>query len=180
MAQVDIDDLRKFLGLSSSADVEGLQEVLDATIERIQSMVTVSLDGEPTTHQCKPATNGALIIPAGATELVALTAPDGTDHTAATDVDVDLEAGLIWLPWPASLTQRPWTVTVRRPQAGAAINLAIKIIAKHLWGVHRGSGGRAGPRGGVSAQDEPALSGFAIPRRARELLEPYTRPGGFA
>lgn len=175
---VDIDDLRNFLHLSSSADVEGLTEVLAATVDRVQSMVTVSLDTDEVTYRPRPRPTGALLIPTGADELLTVTDPTGVDVDAA-DLDVDLDAGIIW-PTSRTLHRGAWTVTVRYPGASAAVLLAVKIIAKHLWGVHRGSGGRAGPRGGVAAQDEPALAGFAIPRRARELLEPYLSEGGFA
>ncbi len=177
---VDIDDLRRFLQLSKNDDLDDdLQEVLDASLERVQQMVDVAVTGDEVTYRTRRRASGALLIPAGADELVSVTDPGGTTADPTEIDSADVDAGIIW---PSTTDRRPgtWTITVRRPGASAAVALAVKIIAKHLWGVHRGTGGRAGPRGGVVAQDEQALAGFAIPRRARELLDPYLSTGGFA
>lgn len=172
--------LRRFLNVSTRPEDEAdLEETLNAALERVQGMVTVDLHGtDAVTYRPRRRSSGALLIPPGATEVVSITDPYGVVRPAV-DLDVDLDAGIIW-PGPFDLRPGAWTVTVRRPGAGAAVTLAVKIIAKHLWGVHRGDGSRSGPRGGVIAQDEAALAGFAIPRRARELLEPFMAGGGFA
>jgi hypothetical protein len=53
----------------------------------------------------------------------------------------------------------------------AEVRLAVLIIAQHLWETERGTGSRTdlgarGPEDGEAA----ALSGFAVPRRAEQLL----------
>ena len=95
------------------------------------------------------------------------------DVAALADVDVD--AGAVVLG--ARAAAGAYTVTVRFPDAPADVKEACLHIIKHLWSIRRGAQG--GARGDVDAQAQ-IQQGFAIPRRALELLAPYERVGGFA
>lgn len=66
------------------------------------------------------------------------------------------------------------TYTVGRDPIPAAIKLAALIIVAHLWETQRGS--QPLPlAGGLDDDPLPANGGFAIPRRALQLLAPYAR-----
>lgn len=177
---VTLGDLKDFLKITGNGTDALLNEVLDAALELVDHRVYLALDDAPKSVKVR-ATGRTIVLPIARLEQVtAVTTPDGT-ALAAADLDVDLDAGLITVPRAHPGT---WTVTVHAQtaqEAGAAASLrqAVKIIAKHLWGTQRGSQG--GPRGDVDAQQgEPYLAGFAIPRRAAELMAPWTTGGGFA
>ncbi|MHB1063534.1 MAG: hypothetical protein ACYC1Z_03410 [Georgenia sp.] len=160
---------------STTEDVH-VNEALNAAIENVDSKVYVSLTGGDHVMRVRSSSR-YLVLPTTHLEaVVSVTAPDGS-VLATGDLDVDLEAGIVTVPRALAGT---WTVTVTPPAAAeASIRQAVKIIASHLFGVHRGS--PAGPRGGIDAQQiEASLAGFAIPRRAAELLAAYAVGGGFA
>lgn len=77
----------------------------------------------------------------------------------------------------------PYTVVYRAGSTVVppAVGLAARIILQHLWSTQRGGSSRPGMGGGGGGYDaveqQMALQGFAIPRRAKELLEGHMLAG---
>ena len=178
---VPLSELASFMrdaSLAEGDEAEKLQEHLDAATEYVQSVVgpvgevAVRWDvyaGDTTRQLVLPATH--------VQEIISITAPDGSDVTVDARRDVNALAGIVTVP---KAMRGTWTVEGRPREAVPSIKLAIKIIASHLWGTQRGTGGG---RGAMYARgdDTPATpAGFAIPRRAEQLLAPYRIPHEFA
>lgn len=153
-----------------------LVECLESAIEYVTDRVG-SIDGAARNYRVHAsARETSIVLPVThLEEVVSVRDPSGADVVINPDTDVDYLAGIVDVPNGA---RGNWTFTVRGADTRSSIALAIKIIAGHLWETQRG---RAGARGAVYAQgEEPqaaAPRGFAIPARAAQLLEPYTRPG---
>lgn len=99
-----------------------------------------------------------------------------------TDFEVDKKAGLIRYPealYSPNVFPFPVTVTYTSGYIDVpeAIGLAARIIVEHWWESQRAkaAGGRADRRDPGDTIDVPGL-GFAIPRYAAELLQPFN-PG---
>lgn len=97
-------------------------------------------------------------------------APGETD-----ELDVDPVSGIVESVG-ARISSGSYTVTYTAGLAATVaavdpdIALAVCIIGKHLWETRRGTSGRPGLLGG----DEAGVPmGFALPRRAVQLLAPY-------
>lgn len=178
-AVVTITELAAFMRAPdlATSDTAALQEHLDAAIEYVQSVVGPV--GEVSVHWDVYAsdTQRQIVLPATRVqEIVSITAPDGSAVTVDHRRDVNKLAGIVTVPRPMRGT---WTVEGRTADASSSIKLAIKIIASHLWGTQRGTGG--GRTSMYAAPDTTATPvGFAIPRRAEQLLAPYAIPHEFA
>jgi len=163
---VTLADLTGYLGITN-ADIRytQVQDVLDATLEHVASIVGPA--GAPTVS-VRP-TGYRLILPA--THLAVLGAVTDPLGAVVTPTDVDLAAGVVTLG--TVVTPGAYTVTLTRTTS-ASVDEAVRIIAKHLWETRRG---RAGRDAAMAQGDEQVPMGFAIPRRAAELLAPLTVPG---
>ncbi len=155
-----------------------LQEVLDAAIESVEE--TVGPLGDAGRTERVYATGRSLVL--GATHLAAVTAvvdPHGNAVAINEDTDVNHLAGIVEIP---RATKGSWRVTYRVQQDKASLRLAVKIIGEHLWETQRGS--REGPREAMFGQgpsdDGGKLRGFAIPRRAAQLMAPFAKLPGMA
>lgn len=176
---VTLTELATFMKLPTGYDTALLQEHLDAATEYVTDKVgpldedALALAVHAGEHQA------VLVLPATfAEEIVSVTSPTGADVPIATLVDIDLGAGLVEVRTPARGT---WTVNIKSRGATASCSLATKIIAQHLWGTQRGTGGGRQEMRGQSPDTTGATpAGFAIPRRAAQLLEPYLTANGFA
>ena len=151
-----------------------LLESLEAAVEWVESQVGPL---ESVTRDYTVYPDGrALVLPD--THLVAITAitdPDGRPVTIPTDVN--RLAGVI--TFPTRLRRGEWTVTAQSREHGSSVALAVKIIASHLFDVKRGAssdGPRAGIFSPVNGDGPSGTTGFAIPRRAAQLLAPFRRP----
>lgn len=173
---VTLSELATFMKLPTGYDEVLLQEHLDAATEYVTDKVgpldedALALAVHAGEHQA------VLVLPATfAEEIVSVTSPTGAAVPVATLAYVDLDAGLIEVRNPARGT---WIVTIKSRRASASCNLATKIIAQHLWGTQRGTGGGRKEMLG-QAPDVAGVTpaGFAIPRRAAQLLEPYLTVG---
>jgi len=155
-----------------------LQEVLDAAIESVEQ--TVGPLGDATRTERVYATGRSLVL--GATHVEAVTAvidPHGNTVAINENTDVNHLSGIVEIP---RATKGSWLVTYRVVQDKASLRLAVKIIGEHLWETQRGS--REGARGAMMAQaasdDGGKLRGFAIPRRAAQLMAPFAKLPGIA
>lgn len=169
---VNITDLKAFLHLSETDKDSLLDEVLAATLEIVGDMVDASLETGARAFTVRP--NGHnLVLPMthlDVTQPVIVTDPHGRELTPA-EVDVNHLSGIVTV---RRAVPGAWKVSATPREGSAAIDLAVKIIAGHLWEVQRVRGGvRGAVMGG--ADDAPSGVGFAIPRRAAQLLKPYLR-----
>lgn len=178
MPFVSLDELARFMRapqLASGSEAELLQEHLEAALEQVAAIV--GPPGEATTSWdvYMGATARQIVLPAThLQEVVAITAPDGSAVTLDARRDVNALAGIVTVP---RAMQGTWTIEGRTRSTTASVKLAVKIIAQHLWGTQRGTGGgRAGMFAQAAEDVVQTPVGFAIPRRAAQLLEPYTVP----
>lgn len=171
---VDLDEFKTFLKLPPQAgatDDKLLQEVLDAAIAIVGEMVDASLDGGEVTVKVRPNGRNLILPRTHLQSVVSVTDPHGNVVQAA-QLDENLLSGIVTVPRTVAGT---WTVVVTPREGNAAIKQAVKIIAQHLWGTQRGVNG-SGARASAFAnpgEDTVAGIGYAIPRRAAELLKPY-------
>lgn len=171
---VDLEDFKRYLRMTSAAsgEDEDLTEALQAAIELVEHELGDTLtdtDG-PRTFTVYP-TGAFLLLPVTRLdEVVAVTDPAGEPVDLDT-IGIDLLAGVLNLPRVPSGPRRPFTVEVEVPSHGASLRRAVKITAAHLQATS--------PRGGGSGRDrftatpgteEAALMGFALPRRAAQLI----------
>lgn len=170
---VNLAGMATYLGIGASdALYPQLQGVLDATVELVESKV--GQRGATPTLTVRPD-GRCLVLPAVHLASVdTITDPAG-NTVALTDCDVDEVAGVVVLPSVVtSGYQRAYTVEVTTATS-AAVDEATLIIGKHLWESRRGNRGQAA---NAYAQDMDVVPvGFAIPRRAAELLTPLMAPG---
>lgn len=144
-----------------------LQDALDAAAEWVTAQVGVR-GGSPVL-KVRATPGGTLVLPlTGLASVDEVRDPDGA---AVTPTDVDEAAGLVWLP---TMRAGAYTVTVTTA-ASARVDEATLHIAKHLWETRRGK--VATQFAGGEAGDTAPFMGFAIPRRAVELLSGIAAPG---
>lgn len=183
MAAVDLPELKRWMRMTAqnTRDDEDLQQVLDAAQEVVDHRTGGHIDPD-TPFRVHPTPRGVLILPvAGLPGILEVRNPRGVvvDHTR---LDVDLEAGLITLGYhTAGVTPGAWSITLDAGDGKPPLNVAVKIIAEHLWGTRRGSGDTGARLVAQPRSDEaPAPIGFAVPNRAAELIAPYSLAIGFA
>lgn len=145
-----------------------LNDKLDAALAYVATRVG-PLDVAQRTYRAYPTPSGRLCL--SADRLAAVVEVRDPDGAVVVPVDVDLEAGIVNVGRVWSRT-RAWEVDATREAFAADVSEAVKIIASHLYELHRGRDARPGFT--PSADDStPPPSGFAIPRRASELLGPH-------
>ncbi|MFJ8153965.1 hypothetical protein [Streptomyces sp. NPDC094468] len=153
---VDDDELRGYIAGATSA----VEKELGRVVVRRTFTDRFELAG---------ATTQVLLTRVPGLTLTSVAAADGSTTWNTTDLQLNTETGLVTVISGAPLTG---TVNVVY-EAGLVVipwnfRLAGKIILQHLWEVQRGR------MGGVSlgGSDEPFMTGrgYAVPRRAQELL----------
>jgi hypothetical protein len=168
---VDDEDLRLYLAAVTAIveDVAGAQAQMTSS--------TVANGGQST-----------ILLPERVTAVTSVT-ENGVLLTAGSDYTVDLEAGIVYRGTtiaPFAFVGGHQNVVVNwTAGAGDASNvrLAARIILRHLWKADQEGGGRPGVGGqGVPSDAAQTPSGYAIPRRAMQLLTPNDddRMPGFA
>ncbi|GAB2613586.1 phage head-tail connector protein [Pseudactinotalea suaedae] len=177
---VDLDDLKTFMRITTADQDEILEEALAAANDYVREktgiVMTAAPDAPPTNVRVY-ASGRALVLPyirLDQDAILTVTDPHGNTVELA-DCDVNGRSGIITVP---RVKGGSWTVSLNLPKASESLELAVKIIAEHLFGIQRGTGG-VGPRQaayGRQEGDRPAI-GFAIPHRAKQLIEPYVVPG---
>lgn len=159
-----------------------------ATKEPEASMLTEALASaiEQVEHECGPIVSASrpytvrprrdkLVLPI--TRVMAVSEVRDPDGHVVVPFDVNLAAGIIELP-AEPWTSRAWTVVATSRADVASLKLAVKIIASHLFDVNRGKHpGLASYPSGDDTLAPSGVSGFALPRRAVELMTPYRRTG---
>ncbi|WP_182112892.1 hypothetical protein [Actinotalea sp. JY-7876] len=176
-----VTDLQRWLRMTDNDPAAGspdLDRVLKSAIGIVEARVG-ALSPQERVYRVR-ARSTALLLPGVDWEaVVAVTAPDGTEIPVS-DLDVDLDAGIVHVPRALS---GEWSVTATPaappPTAAASLEQAVLIVAAHLWKLQQGSADGGARIGQMPGSDAPP-QGFAVPARAAELMRPYERVGGFA
>lgn len=181
---VTLDEFKKHLNLTTGAGSEDaeLTLALEAATEAIEQHVGPLVTRE-VIDRVYPSRNGYLILSqapvvsvSSVTEVV-----DGV-ATAIVGLDVDTRvtlngSGIFDLGhWATSARQYEVTYTAglgAEAAVPARFKMAVMIVGEHLWETQRGRAGRNAGRFGTSEDEQSSdfLRGFAIPRRALELIE---------
>lgn len=188
MALVSVADAKAFMNIASSltGDDALISDFCDAADEIIRRRI----GGPP-----QSTTMLATVWPtAGGRALILTTYPvtsvdSVTDSlgTVATDVVGEYPGRVLRRSGGQQFTgTAPYTVvyTAGLPES-AAVTLAAKIIIAHLWATQRGTATGRGASA-VNEYGSSALgtlypgSGYAVPNRALELLDPYAPETGLA
>ena len=173
---VTLKDFAEFLGkeseLSVTATKAKLTDALGSATEAVEAIVGPLDNGE---HTFTVTSGGSTLILADSRilEPVSVVGPDG--NPVALDArGVDLVAGV--LTWRHRLAEGPHKVTYTTREHGYSVKMALKVIASHLYDVYRGNLPTY-PADAYTPIDDPlaAKAGFAIPRRASQLLTPFVR-----
>lgn len=146
-----------------------LNEALDAAITWAENGCgPVGVDEY--TYRAEPRGRSLVLPTLDLREVLSVTSPSGTE---VTPVAVKLGAAVITLPDPVEAGV--YEVLVRpRVLPLASMALAVKLVASHLFQPRRGNSRQAG--GVAPVSDSSGTRGYAIPRRASELVAPYWLP----
>lgn len=187
---LSIEDLATHLQMAVPTQTAALVEMqrhLDAALRHVAAEcgtavsagaltlpVTASASGSP--YVTAAGQGAALLLPAvRITSVVSVIDPDGVE---VTPLRIDLLAGIVWVPMLRSGT---WRITVTFDDLPPDLELAVLIIAAHLYGTQRvpGMNGEPNPRPGLGGQGirQGLPPGVAIPNRAAALMGPYRLPG---
>lgn len=174
-----VNDLKPYLNKTTTADDSELTDMLDAAVDIAEGIVG-PLTSETVTETHYGIFSEMLVLrqaPALALSSIAGRVYPGADQTAylLTDYTLDPDAGIVrrvnGYRFAGDYTV---SYSAGRSSIPAAVRLAILIIAGHLWETQR----TVAPTP-LQQQDTgygpPTVAGYALPNRARELLEPFTR-----
>lgn len=173
---ISVNDLINHLQMTpGGAPVEELQTYLDASIRVVEARCG-PIQAQETTLRCR-ANGKNLVLPVTHLRSVsAVRAPDGSTVTVD-ERELNLLAGIIPVP---SVRPGWWEVDVKigTDDVPADLELAVFIVASHLWEIKRGRAGRPQAYyGGENSDTQDVPRGFAVPARAAELMRPYVMPG---
>lgn len=164
-----LDDVKAHLNITKTVDDDELTMMLDAADDVVASLVG-SFDAAEVTERVASCGGTVLLARRPATEVTLADSSGG----AITGFTVSSAAGLLYdVPWSCGpLTA---TYTAGDGLVPAAVSLATVIITANLWQTQRGPASSSGPLAATPADDLSAIPGlgYAIPNRARELLQPY-------
>lgn len=166
---VTLEQLAEFVQISDS-DVlyPQLQGVFDAAAEYVAARAG---DAGETTLKVRPRGRSLILPRVGLTSVDSVTDPASVEVDLST-CDVDEDAGIVILPRVAG--PGAYTVVVTSPES-ARRDEATLIIGRHLWEARRA--GRGAAVGAYATEPDLVPVGFAIPRRAEELLQGIEAPG---
>jgi hypothetical protein len=173
--------MAEFLKITAAGagEMDNVTECLAAALEWAQSIVG-ELTGAAVTYQVT-ANRDALVLPVThLQEVLEVFDPSGNQVVPAA---VDVLSGIVWVP-NAMVLGRPqftstWQVRARAREHGESVALAVKIVASHLYTLHRGRATGFLPGVKPAGEDPAAPRGFAVPKRALELITPFRKPKGF-
>lgn len=169
---IDLADVKVHLDIDESdesADVE-LAGFLGAAIEVVEGIVgPISPTSYTETHYGR---SGGPIFLHHAPVIAVQELGTPTYAYSVEDLTVDTGMGaIIDTAGYALRGNLTVTYTAGRATVPAAVRLAVLIIVAHLWETQRGAAPL--PFGGPDAEVPLPGQGFAIPRRAEELLAPF-------
>lgn len=186
MSLPTLTDLRAQTNITSTADDDELQEHLDAAVDVVTGIVGPIDVPTSVTETHYNVQSDVLVLrrmPVGS--LVSVSSRYGavTTPLLLSDYELDPATGLVRL---ATVGRFYGTYTVTytsgRDDLPAAIRLAVLIIAEHLFETQRRPGFTTDAPAGFGGADgipdatNPVGTGYAIPSRAQDLLQPYMMP----
>lgn len=176
MSAVPLPDLKKHLGITHTRDDDELQQTLDAAESWAAKYIGVEALGVGG-RTLKVHPNGRnLVLPVThLASVTSLTDPDGVEATFDADDDVNLLSGIVTVPY---LRRGAWTVVATFPtDIPADVRFGVLVIAEHLWQTQRVSGQTEnrppGFGGGAASTPNGGSTGYAIPNRAKTMLQPH-------
>lgn len=178
MSTIQLSEFKTHLNITRTNDDAELQRTLDSAEGWVNHHTAGHLGGGTITLTARSLAGCSLVLPAARlASVVSLTDPLGRPATFTGAELHDLQAGVVALPYRQRGT---WTVVATfDAEIPDDLRLGTLIIGKHLWDTQRSPGRGEGARPGFGPGSEMATPpmGFAIPRRALELLAPYWLPG---
>lgn len=174
-------ELAEWMNAPQLAADDKLTEALAAALEWTADKVG-PLEAVARAYTVWPSGRSLVLTDSHLTSVSSVVDPDGTTVDVPAS-RVNLLAGVIEVNQRGRLKDGPWTVTATTREHGDAVKLAVKIIASHLYEVHRGRAGNPTVQAAMAAvtpvgDPDDAPRGFAIPARAAQLLKPFLRPRG--
>lgn len=178
---VSVQDLRSYINDSGAAPVSELDDMLAAATEMIEAQVGPILP-RPQASTIRDFNGSILVLPVvPVLSVQSVTDAAGAPLATVADLDVDTSAGVI------NTYGRLWrdrivvNYTVGRDPVPFSLKVAVMITAGHLYETQRGSAStRPGMLGGGTDGGGEVPMGFALPRRAEELIAPYRTVPAFA
>jgi hypothetical protein len=169
-----MEEFKAHLNRSDATDDQELYTYLVTATDRVEAILSGPLSVQTFTE--KVWCGGCRIVPfkRPMVSVTSVTPELGGSALASTAFTVDTDHHVIRL---LTAYAYGWYILVYRAGLSTIpeeVKLAGLIIADHLWKVQNGSGGRGAP-----GEDDllPSGFGFAIPRRALELLAHDMAPG---
>ncbi len=178
LSTVTVKALAEFLHAPELMDVPAtkkqLQEALGGATEWAESVVG-PIGNAAATYRVRPTGGRFLVLDdTRLVEVRSVVDPYGATVPLWTP-GVDLEAGV--LEFARELRRGTYLVTAVTRETGYAIALAVKIVASHLYEIHRGANA-VGVREMIAnpvGEGQPSGRGWAVPRRAEQLVAPFRR-----
>ena len=176
---ISLADAKTSLNIKTTANDEELRSYINAATRVVEHYVgPVAIRSF---SEVRPSGSVLVLsrIPVVAVTSLAPVYPSGVTYTVA-DLDVDAETGIVrhlsglWFYGPQRVTY-----TAGRAVVADNWQVAARIIIQHLWQTQRGGSRRPGmgQSDDIIEQQLVSVMGFAIPRRAVELLQPDQVPG---
>lgn len=174
LSLVTVPSFLDFLHLTDVDEVtrRRLTEALTAATEWVEQQVG-PLGNAAVTYTVFPSGRYLVLPDTHFVDVASVTGPDGRP----VDVDpagLNLLAGVI--EFGHRLPRGPYEVVATTREHGEAVATAVKVIASHLYDLHRGTLTDARAALMEPVADTAGRTGFAIPRRALDLLRPFRRP----
>lgn len=170
MSLVSLADAKKQLNATGVGDVDDaeLQRFVDAVTKPMEDAAGRVLDPRVFTDVLQPRRASVVLLPrAPVTAVTAVVTTDGTTSWDPANLFVDGASGMVTvLLGPTLNGQVAFTYSAGLSPVDPNVELAALITIQHLWETKRGAMGVT--MGGEGEAFVPR--GFAVPRRATELL----------
>lgn len=130
------------------------------------------------TERCRESGGGIELGNGPVLSVASVVSVGGSTSYAVDDLDLDLDAGLIFRAGGYGLPCGDYTVTytIGRNPIPPELMEAVLVVAAQLWESQRGPGA-TNRFTGMGGDEQPIYRGFAWPNRAKQLIGPYRGDG---
>lgn len=166
-----------FLNITSFSDAGELANVLDAAVAVVEGELCAPIEPGEFTDTFDPGTPVLVLSHAPVSSVTSITGSSSlTPLAVPADAIVDLPSGIIRLTAPFTRWHGAITVTYTTGDTiSPAVQLAVFIVAGHLWETQRGAASLPSPGMDATPMMSSGDYGYAMPNRAKELLAPFVR-----